>query len=290
MTRAAVDDTRPMAATMPATMPATRLVVGPYAVAHGLGRARGTRVASVRTANARDRRVSCHGWHAGRLSTPRPRVSVSALGDTDRAAPTRWIAAPRGPYRGTHGAAPGIEPHHLPRAVLRSREGRDQTKTGTGGIPYPDLRDAFEASRRRLEQNKPSLSVFERAGGFVYIRNFFAQQEFEVIKAECALLRTSVGSERRACARQRLGVMVAETNLVHRAFMNDRVAHRLGEIVGQETLMPADVPVEYRVYPEGSAMDWHQDVALYKTPQYELVFTLENTSDSQVRGVAFPKS
>ena len=37
-------------------------------------------------------------------------------------------------------------------------------------------------------------------------------------------------------------------------------------------------------------MDWHQDVALYKTPQYELVFTLENTSDSQVRGVAFPKS
>jgi hypothetical protein len=54
--------------------------------------------------------------------------------------------------------------------------------------------------------------------------------------------------------------------------------------------MPADVPVEYRVYPEGSAMDWHQDVALYKTPQYELVFTLENTSDSQVRGVAFPKS
>ena len=30
-------------------------------------------------------------------------------------------------------------------------------------------------------------------------------------------------------------------------------------------------------------MDWHQDVALYVEPQYELVFTLENTSDSQTQ-------
>jgi hypothetical protein len=37
------------------------------------------------------------------------------------------------------------------------------------------------------------------------------------------------------------------------------------------------------VYPEGAAMDWHQDVALYVEPQYELVFTLENTSDSQTQ-------
>lgn len=30
-------------------------------------------------------------------------------------------------------------------------------------------------------------------------------------------------------------------------------------------------------------MDWHQDVALYTEPQYELVFTLSNTSDSQTQ-------
>jgi hypothetical protein len=64
--------------------------------------------------------------------------------------------------------------------------------------------------------------------------------------------------------------------------MNQRVAERISGLVGQKVL-PADVPVEYRVYPVGSSMEWHQDVALYTEPQYELVFTLENTSDSQTQ-------
>lgn len=103
-----------------------------------------------------------------------------------------------------------------------------------------------------------------------------------MIRKECEVLRERVGAERRACAHQRLGVMVPPENVVHRAFMNQRVADRVSELVGQ-TLFPADVPVEYRVYPQGSAMDWHQDVALYVEPQYELVFTLDNTSDSQTQ-------
>jgi hypothetical protein len=64
--------------------------------------------------------------------------------------------------------------------------------------------------------------------------------------------------------------------------MNERVAERLSGLVGQ-MLQPADVPVEYRVYPIGSCMEWHKDVALYTQPQYELVFTLSNTSDSQTQ-------
>ena len=64
--------------------------------------------------------------------------------------------------------------------------------------------------------------------------------------------------------------------------MNQRVAERISGLVGQ-SVFPADVPVEYRVYPGGSSMEWHQDVALYTEPQYELVFTLENSSDSQTQ-------
>ena len=76
--------------------------------------------------------------------------------------------------------------------------------------------------------------------------------------------------------------MVDPTHVVHRAFMNRNVADRLGALTGS-TLLPADVPLEFRVYPSGSCMDWHQDVALYVEPQYELVFTLENSSDSQTQ-------
>jgi len=35
-------------------------------------------------------------------------------------------------------------------------------------------------------------SIFERSGGFVYIRNFFGQRDYEVLLAECELLRAEV--------------------------------------------------------------------------------------------------
>ena len=77
-------------------------------------------------------------------------------------------------------------------------------------------------------------------------------------------------------------MMVPAENLVHSMCMNERVAARLGGLLGRKVI-PADVPVEYRIYPPGSRMDWHQDVALYTEPQYEIVFTVSNTSDSQTQ-------
>jgi len=144
------------------------------------------------------------------------------------------------------------------------------------------LRELGGQARHATELQAPVESVFERSGGFVYIRNFFSPRDFEMLLDECEALKAEVGAERRACARQRLGMMVPQDHLVHSAFMNERVAERLSGLVGQ-MLQPADVPVEYRVYPIGSCMEWHKDVALYTQPQYELVFTLSNTSDSQTQ-------
>jgi hypothetical protein len=76
----------------------------------------------------------------------------------------------------------------------------------------------------------------------VYIRNFFSPRDYAMLLDECEALKAEVGAERRACARQRLGMMVPPEHLVHRAFMNQRVAERLSGLVGQ-TLLPADVPV-----------------------------------------------
>jgi hypothetical protein len=156
--------------------------------------------------------------------------------------------------------------------------------------------------RRRLRAIYSASRLRDRADDALATRRFFfffhedetdatpplpvfyaRRRDYDLIRRECALLRTEVGSERRACARQRLGVMVDPTHVVHRAFMNRKVADRLGALTGESSLLPADVPVEFRVYPSGSCMDWHQDVALYVEPQYELVFTLENSSDSQTQ-------
>mgnify|MGYP001804355112 CR=1 FL=1 len=47
----------------------------------------------------------------------------------------------------------------------------------------------------------------------------------------------------------------------------------------------ADFPVEFRVYPSGSFMDWHRDCLLYQTPQLEVVFCVENSSDSRTEWI-----
>ena len=151
---------------------------------------------------------------------------------------------------------------------------------------------ARPSARRRLERDYDDVSTsrgreqspFERSGGLLYVRQFLPSDVFaEVVKA-CEGLRERVTAENRACARDRLGVMVPSDNFVHHAFVAREVADKLRELLHgtdrDRELFPGDVPVEYRIYPVGGSMDWHKDVALYTKPQYEIVFTVANTSDS----------
>ena len=66
------------------------------------------------------------------------------------------------PYRDVRGGGAN-EPHRVPRAVLRELDGRENR---TGAVPHPVLH-----AKKAAEE----ASVFERSGGFVYIRNFFSQ-------------------------------------------------------------------------------------------------------------------
>lgn len=52
------------------------------------------------------------------------------------------------------------------------------------------------------------------------------------------------------------------------------------------TIFASEFPIEYREYPLHSpGMRWHKDILLYEKPQYEAVFTIENTSDSYTQWV-----
>jgi len=200
------------------------------------------------------------------------------LGWTPPAAPRREATPRSAPFTNAAASSPPASgyPSTSPQSPGTAR--LSQTLRNLGG----KVRGGVAAPRLPVLKPKEGKSVFERSGGFVYIRNFFSPRDYQLLLDECEMLRKDIGAERRACARQRLGTMVAPDHLVHRAFMNQRVAERISGLVGQ-SVFPADVPVEYRVYPGGSSMEWHQDVALYTEPQYELVFTLENTSDSQTQ-------
>jgi len=41
--------------------------------------------------------------------------------------------------------------------------------------------------------------------------------------------------------------------------------------------------MELRVYRPGSYMDWHVDEVMYREPQFEAIFTVENSTDSETQ-------
>lgn len=43
----------------------------------------------------------------------------------------------------------------------------------------------------------------------------------------------------------------------------------------------SDFPIEVRQYPKGAEMPWHLDEQMYASPQWELIYTLDNSSDSR---------
>lgn len=108
-------------------------------------------------------------------------------------------------------------------------------------------------------------------GGVIYIEDFFSDKDFELIKSETEKLRNRVGPERSTCAHKRLGCHVPR---------DSPVTSLLESLTLGDGIFPSDVPIEYRVYGEGSSMDWHRDTALYRDPQYEMVYTVDNTTDS----------
>lgn len=117
--------------------------------------------------------------------------------------------------------------------------------------------------------------------GLVYVPNFLAPGDFQAVRREFAASRGSLASEGPSCAAGRLAVAAPEAGAAERIFRGGEVESRIREFVVDQPAQPA-IPfrVEYREYPVGASMLWHSDTAIADPPQLELVYTVENTSDS----------
>ena len=65
-----------------------------------------------------------------------------------------------------------------------------------------------------------------------------------------------------------------------RQLFHKKVCDKLSNILSCH-LIPSAIPIEYRVYERGNGMKWHRDTLLHKPAQYEVVYTVWNTSDSK---------
>ncbi|WIA22533.1 hypothetical protein OEZ86_009525 [Tetradesmus obliquus] len=45
-------------------------------------------------------------------------------------------------------------------------------------------------------------------------------------------------------------------------------------------LFLSEFPIELRQYPKGAAMPWHKDEQMFASPQWEIIYTIDNSSDS----------
>jgi hypothetical protein len=120
--------------------------------------------------------------------------------------------------------------------------------------------------------------VFEYKNKKIYYStNFFEKFVHEKIKKDCLEFNSQLVDEDIPDNVKRKRFYIDPTHDIHKLLNSDEVKNKLG-FGGYE--LSVDVPVEYRVYGMGGHMNWHSDTQLYDPEQYELIYTIDNTSDT----------
>ena len=122
--------------------------------------------------------------------------------------------------------------------------------------------------------------------GFAYIPDLLPEACFQEVVQEYHSLRDRLADEGPGVAKGRRAIACSE-GTAWRLFQ----AHWLRLRLQTRAMLPfypfaSTCPMEYREYRQGSSMLWHKDTVLTEPPQLELVYTLENTSDSVTRWAA----
>ncbi|KAK3235393.1 hypothetical protein CYMTET_54401 [Cymbomonas tetramitiformis] len=118
----------------------------------------------------------------------------------------------------------------------------------------------------------------------VYEKDFLSQADLELVAHQVSKLRKKVKKDH-SFAHNRLSAMISPASKVFTLFTSQQVQDKLRRLLGGVMVSPADYPMEFRVYPVGAEMTWHKDDMLYVEPQYELIYTISNTSDSRTEWI-----
>ena len=109
----------------------------------------------------------------------------------------------------------------------------------------------------------------------IYIRDFLSSEEYSRIRAICGTVIPCMSRD-------------SSSEVVRYRYTfgaNDYVSRVFSGLRGLPGTPTNYTPVEYRYYGVGGMMDWHRDTQLYDVPQYEMVYTVDNTSDSETQWI-----
>jgi hypothetical protein len=133
--------------------------------------------------------------------------------------------------------------------------------------------------------NSASLQAeFKRNNGLVYISNALGRDDALLVKNAVSKLKNTVKKETGSIATGRFGCHIPQSNVCADILLSSAFCSRIKRVTEKE-FWPADFPLELRVYPIGAFMPMHRDECLYKEPQIEFIYTVENSSDSKLQYV-----
>ena len=122
----------------------------------------------------------------------------------------------------------------------------------------------------------------------IYIENILPTSDFNRVKHACGLLDSQLKLEKTDRVVRKIISLPPpgtpgyrnQNNTLYDIFYGNLFLHRLKKILGFH-VSPSNIPIDYRVYEIGGSMEWHRDTIINPiSPQIEVVFTLENESDS----------
>jgi len=116
-----------------------------------------------------------------------------------------------------------------------------------------------------------------------FFRNVLSQEDYNIILEECNMLKSYVEEDYTEFVKRKT-IVVDKNSYLNTIFFGDKFLNYLDKILGFRVKPSSNLPIEFRIYEKGGKMDWHRDYVdkvVKNCPQIEIVFTLENTSDSK---------
>jgi hypothetical protein len=140
--------------------------------------------------------------------------------------------------------------------------------------------------KNRTEKLTDTINNMCRIDQVYYYKNVLTKDDYNKIYNECITLNPQLMEEDMqddTMAKRRI-LNVSHDSIIYDIFYSDRFINFLNNKLNMKLKPSKLLPIDYRIYELGGRMKWHRDVVIAenkKCPQIEIVFTLENSSDSQ---------
>ncbi len=139
----------------------------------------------------------------------------------------------------------------------------------------------FSPYNESNKNNQTETNKYKKAEKFSYVyeKNFLNNEDFLLLKKELEKLDTALDKSVEKLPNVYRYNLVVESPIIKNLIK--KYEKKIKKLVSNNKIYLANnFPIEYRKYVRGSYMLKHRDQLIYKIPQYECVFTITNSTDS----------